>query len=178
MKKQIIFCLLLLYFIFPASSQAFDIKTNQVFGVSGFYCPFWQGQGTVVQGTWIWAADANQTDYASVKGEVAGMYYNSSDANLDEYKWSNIFLTKGSYKITIVYSDDPWKGIAEVLFGTTSLNTKDMYNAGIHYNMVWTFNFTLLVDTTADLRFRVNGKTLPSIHYIVAFSHFVIEKTG
>jgi hypothetical protein len=66
------------------------------------YQRVWQSEGTAVQGTWEWSANANQTNFASIRGEGAGVYLNSTYANLDEYKWSNVFLTKGTYKITIV----------------------------------------------------------------------------
>ncbi len=142
-----------------------------------FFRPFWQKQGTAVAGTWVWAASASQTNFASLTGEAAGVYYNSTNTNLDEYKWSNIFLTKGTYKITIIQVKDTNKGIAEVLFGTTSIETKDLY-AAIAYNQLWEITFTRTADQTADLRFRVNGKNASSSGYSLSFSRFQIEKTG
>lgn len=142
-----------------------------------FKRPFWQGQGTAVQGTWSWNVDASQTDYASLTGEGAGTFYNHvPSSNLDEYKWSNIFLTKGSYKITVVGVKDVVEGIMEMLFGTTSLGTNDMYAAVITYNQIVTFTFTLAYDGTQDMRIRVNGKS--GTDYYCEFSRFVIEKTG
>ncbi len=143
-----------------------------------FFRPFWQKQGTAVQGTWVWGTGAGQTNFASVTGELAGTYYNSSNANSDEYKWANVFLTKGTYKITIIYMQNVARGIGEVLFGTTSLGTRDMYAAAAVYNQLWEITFTLTADTTADLRFRVNGKNAASTGYIIHFSRFQIEKTG
>lgn len=139
---------------------------------------FWQNQGTAVAGTWAWFADALQTDYASVTEEGEGSYSNTTSANLDEYKWSNIFLTKGTYKINITWLSWNDQGIAEVLFGTTSLGTQDMYAAVTVYNQVWTITFTLATDQTADMRFRVNGKNDASSDYYVLFSIFELAKTG
>jgi hypothetical protein len=147
-------------------------------GSSGFFRQFWQGQGIVVSGTWSWAAGAGQTDYSSVRGEGAGFWNNSSHLNLDEYKWSSIFLTVGTYKITMIYqigSDSP---IVELLFGTTSIGTIDEYSAPTAFNQSVTFTFTVTTPTTADLRFRVNGKNASSSNYYARFSRLQLEKTG
>lgn len=147
--------------------------------VSCFFRTFWQKQGTAVQGTWAWVADASQTNFASVTGEGAGVYYNGgTHTDLDEYKWSNIFLTKGTYKITIYHMTASNRGISEVLFGATSLGTKDLYSAGDVYNQLWEISFTLTTNTTADMRFRCNGKNAASSDHNVDFSRFVLEKTG
>ncbi len=143
-----------------------------------YYREFYQKQGTVVQGTWTWADGASQTDFASITGEVAGIWYNSSFADLDEYKWSNIYLVKGVYKIKMTHMLHINRGIAEILFGTTSLATKDMYAALVAYNQVWEITFTLTSDQTADLRYRVNGKNGSSLGHYIDFSRFQIEKTG
>lgn len=146
---------------------------------SGFFRPFWQKQGTAVQGTWLWAGVAGQTNYASVTGEGAGLYHNeTAAATLDEYKWSSIFLTKGRYKIIIIQRKNTDVGIAEVLVGTKSLDTKDLYSAVVASNQLWEITFTLTADQTADMRFRVNGKNASSSNYHVNFSCFQIEKVA
>ena len=178
MKKQITFLLLLLCFIFCAGqSEAFNIKTKAQLNGS-FVRPFWQKQGTAVQGTWLWGNHAEETNYASLTGEAAGDYYNSTHTNLDEYKWGNIFLTKGTYKITIIHPQNNASGIAEVLLGTTSLSAKDLYAGVGTYNNLWEITFTLTSDTTADLRFRVNGKNVGSSNYYISFARFFIGKVG
>jgi hypothetical protein len=140
---------------------------------------FFQKQGTVVQGTWAWLADALQTYWGSVTGEAAGYYSNSTNANLDEYKWSSIFLTKGSYKITITSVKKANEGIMEMLFGTTSLGTSDMYALVTVNNQTVTLTFTLTYDQTADLRFRVNGRNASNVTgYYAEFSRMVLEKTS
>lgn len=143
-----------------------------------FYREFYQGQGTAVQGTWVWTTNANQTDFASVTGEGAGYFINNTTTNLDEYKWGNIFLTHGTYKITIIGVKAVNRGIHEVLFGNTSLGTKDGYNAATLYNQLWEIPFTVTEDKTADMRFRVNGKNAASTGYYAEFSRYHIEKTG
>lgn len=148
-------------------------------GTSGYYRNFWQKQGTVVQGTWVWTADASQTNYATITSEAAGVWINSSNANLDEYKWSNIFLSPGDYKLTLYVMKGASWGILEVLFGNTSLGTFDLYNTpATLYNQTTTMNFTISAATTADLRFRVNGKNAGSSGYAAAFSRLQIEKTA
>lgn len=146
--------------------------------ITGFFRSFWQKQGTAVQGTWAWGANALQTFFASVMNEGAGSFVNTTNNDLDEYKWSNIFLTKGTYTITIYTIFALNRGIAEILFGTTSLATRDLYNAGFVYNQVWTITFTICADTTADMRFRCNGKNAASSDHYVDFSYFNIQKTG
>lgn len=141
------------------------------------YHEFYQNEGTAVQGTWAWAADVGQTDYASVTGEGAGSYLNNTITDADEYKWSNIYLTKGTYKLTIITIKGINGGIAEILFGTTSLGTVDMYGV-LDYNYEVTITFTLQADNTADFRFKVNGKNPGSGAYAIRFSRFVLEKTG
>jgi ribosomal protein S3AE len=69
-------------------------------------------------------------------------------------------------------------GILEVLFGTTSIGTVDAYNVDTLYNQIWEITFTLTQDTTADLRFRVNGKNVAGTDYYSTFSRFQIDKTG
>ncbi len=140
-----------------------------------FFRPFWQKQGTAVAGTWVWSADALETNFASVTNEAAGIYTNSSAAVSDEYKWSNIFLTKGTYKITIIYKANSNSGVAQVLFGTTSLTTLDMSAAAIAANQLWEITFTLTADTTADMRFKVSAGSGGNS---IDFSRFQIEKTG
>ena len=175
MKKYIV-ALSLLLILFPCLSDGFIIKPTVSVNQS-YWRPLWQGQGTMVQGTWLWVADALQTDSTSVKGELPGIFYNSTNANLDEYKWSNIYLTKGTYKITIIASKHDEGGLAELLFGTSLLGTKDLYNLTVQlYNQLWETTFTLTSDTTADLRLRVNGSSATG--HLILFSRFVIEKVG
>lgn len=162
----------LMYICFAAG-----VWTTQAFG-SGFFRRFWQYLGTVVQGTWLWTANVNQSDIATLRGEGAGFWDNNSAANNDEYKWSNIYLAAGSYKITIAYVKSSGYGIAELLFGTTSLGTIDMYAAVTTYLNVSTITFTLTGSQTADLRFKVTGKNAASTAYIITFSRLELEKTG
>lgn len=157
-----------------AAIAATKIATN----VSGYFRQFWQKQGTVVQGTWAWYTDAFQTDYATVTGEAAGYYLNSSAGNLDEYKWANIFLAPGTYKLTIAHNKGANAGIIEILFGTTSLGTIDTYGSPPTYNLIDTITFTITSPTTADLRYRVNGKNASSAGYYIEFARLQLEKTG
>lgn len=148
-------------------------------GSSGFFRQFWQNQGTAVQGTWSWSAGAGQSDYASVTGEGAGTYMNvATHANNDEYKWSNIFLPAGNYKITLVHLTSNSRGIVELIFGTTSLGTFDSYAAGTAYNVINTITFSVSVATTADFRIKVTGKNASSSDYYIDFSRLQLEKTG
>lgn len=146
---------------------------------SGYFRPFRQGQGIAVAGTWAWSANALQTDFASVTGEAAGSFANVVGvADLDEYKWSSVFLAKGTYKATVTHITSSNRGIAQVLFGTSVLATKDCYSAGAVYNVKWEITFVLTADTTADLRFRVNGKNAASTNYYVEFSRLEVEKVA
>lgn len=139
---------------------------------------FIQKQGISVQGTWAWTANASQTMYVSVTSEGAGNYNNTTTNNLDEYKWANVFLPKGNYKITLLYFTGSDGGVAEILFGATSIGTVDMYNNPSTYNLTWSPTFSLASSTTADIRFRANGHNGSSSAYRVGFSRFQIEKTG
>lgn len=143
-----------------------------------YYREFYQGQGTAVAGTWLWGAHVTETDYASVRGEAAGDYYNSLHNDLDEYKWGSVFLPKGTYKFSMRHAKNSASGIAQVLFGTVSLGTKDCYAAVSSYNNVWDITFTLKEPTTADLRFRCNGKNAASTDHYVSFSRCFLQKTG
>ena len=176
--KKYIVALSLLLILLPCLAYSF-IVCNASSASSLFYREIYQGQGTMVQGTWGWSADALQTDFESAATEGAGKYANSATHNdLDEYKWSSIFLAKGNYKITIIHDKSNNRGIAEVLFGTTSLGTKDYYVAVAVNNQLWEVTFTLTADTTADLRFRVNSKNAAGTDHRVNFSRFQIEKVG
>lgn len=152
-------------------------------GASSFWREFWQKQGTSVKGSWSWVANALQTDFSSVTGEAAGIYTNGTGgANLDEYKWASVYLANGTYKVTCIVlvgngGDNAFNGIMEILFGVTSLGTKDLYGATVG-NTVVTFTFTLVAAATADFRFRVNGKNASSSGYRVNFSRLFIEKTA
>lgn len=145
---------------------------------TGYYRQFWQKQGTAVAGTWAWYVLAGQTDYASVTGEGAGSYRTGTGANNEEYKWASIFLPAGNYKITIVTIKNASCGIMEVLFGTTSLGTSDLYNSSEIYNQVTTITFTITTATTADLRIKASGQNGSATAYFVPFSRIQLEKTG
>lgn len=145
----------------------------------GFFRQFWQSQGTAVQGTWHWTAVPSETDYASVTGEAAGCWNNeATHNNLDEYKWANIYLSAGTYKITLIYFKSTNLGICEILYGTTSLGTVDQYAAVASYNLTATFTLTRTSDTTADLRIRCNGKNAGSSDNVVLFARIHMEKTA
>lgn len=145
---------------------------------SGYFRQFWQHEGTIVQGAWIWDTIPAQTNYSSVRGEGAGIFDNSGGVDLDEYKWSSIYLAAGTYKLTFVTILSADRGIIEFLHGITSLGTYDTYSAGTTFNAVVTITFTLLAATTGDLRFRNNGKNTSSTGYYAEFSKMTLEKTG
>jgi hypothetical protein len=150
-------------------------ENNQPFYVR----PFWQFQGSAVAGTWAWYGDGKQTDTASVQGQTSGAFINTTAADVDEYAWGSIYLTRGKYKVDVSYSTNfASGGIAEVLFGTRSLGTQDQYATSNNYNQTFTKTFTLVDNTTADMRFRANGKNTSSTGYVVDFSRFKLSKTG
>lgn len=145
---------------------------------TGYYRPIWQKQGTAVAGTWDWYLDGNNTDYATITGDSKGRFENLTQNDLDEYKWPNIFLPAGNYKITYVHLTGWNRAKVEFLFGATSLALIDNYTASTVYNVTTTITFTIPTSTTADLRFRSNGKNASSGSYVADFSRLQIEKTG
>ena len=145
---------------------------------TSYFRQLWQRQGTVVAGTWVWGVTGWQTDYATVTGDTAGVWYNDPPADLDEYKWSDIYLAPGTYTISIITQLVSNRGIVEILFGTTSCGVADLYAVTTVYNVLRTFSLTVSTPTTADIRFRANGKNASSTGYYAPFSRIWIEKTG
>lgn len=146
---------------------------------TSYFRRFFQGEGSIVQGTWVWTTNASETNYASVRAQAAGWWENSSHINLDEYKWSSLYLGPGTYEIDIVYNADPNKGKCEIIFGNTVLATVDMYHAvSATYNNAASTDLVLSTQTTADLRLRCNGKNASSSNYYINFSRLEIFKKG
>lgn len=132
---------------------------------------------SVVQGTWVFRAQENQTNYDPELISSAGTIYNSSLADLDEIKWTNILLTTGIYVFTIVFTEHVFCGIAELLHGATSIGTFDCAEyADTSFNKVVTFFYVVGTPTLADLRLRVNGKT--GITYEINFSELKIARVN
>lgn len=143
-----------------------------------YFRRFMQNEGTIVSGIWAWQTNASATNYASFRGQGAGYWNNSTAANNDEYKWANLYLGPGLYEIDIIYAKGPDHGIAQFLFGTTSLGTIDEYVNIANYNNSATITFTITTATTADLRFKVNGKNGSSTSYSIDFQRFELLKIG
>lgn len=149
---------------------------------TGYYKKFFQNEGTQVNGAWSWVNNVSQTNYSSLRGEGAG-WFQSSDGIANEYKWSNLHLGPGLYEIDIVYPTGGalvnFGGIAQVLFGTTSLGQFDEWTlGGFTFNNAVAIQFSVSVATTADLIFKVNGRNGSSLHYRIAFSRFELFKYG
>jgi hypothetical protein len=70
------------------------------------------------------------------------------------------------------------RGIMEILLGTVSLGTYDLYTAGTVYNNVSSFTYSPTTRVTGDLRVKATGKNGSSNAYIVAFSRLEIIRTG
>lgn len=163
--------------IIDRPNRKLGIVTLDPTPTSSYFRQFWQHEGTAVAGSWTWAVDASQTDYSSVRGEGAGEWQNNAThADLDEYKWSNIFLVSGTYKITFVHATGTAHGIVEFLFGSTSLGTVDTYHNPAQNNILDTVTFALTAATMADFRFRVNGNNGASSNFFIEFSRLYIEK--
>ncbi len=146
---------------------------------ANYFRQFWQKQGVVIAGTWAWASFASETDFASLTGETLGMWMNgATHANNDEYKWTNIYLAKGHYEAKIIHLTTSSAGIAELLFNTQSLGTKDMYSAGDVYNVVTILPFIITNSASADLRFKVTGKNGSASQYNIGFSRFELQKVA
>lgn len=146
-----------------------------------FFRRFFQNEGTQVAGTWSWVADVNQTNYSSLRGEGAGYWKNTTvpvPAPGDEYSWSNVHLGPGLYEIDIVYVTANNLGIADILFGTTSLGNIDMYSVGTVNNVAAAIQFSVSTATTANIRFFENGKNGASAGFGIVFSRFELFKYG
>lgn len=161
------------------NQTTYNNYTNTTSAGDSYFRQFWQKQGTVVQGTWAWSALPSQTDYASVTAEGAGVYDNDATRNQnDEYKWRNIYLTAGSYNITLVWKSSAAGGIAEILHDNNSIGTIDMYRASPIYNQKIEFAFNISSTAKEDIRIRTTSKNASSTGYYIDFSRFSIEKTG
>ena len=138
-----------------------------------------QWEGFDVQGTWTWATNANVTNWASVRAEAAGYWHNTSHANGDEYEYIGLFLGPGNYSIDIWYTTDADHGKVDIYYGLTFITTLDQYTAVPGYNgHPSPINFSLTVETSANLTFTVNGKNAASSDFYVDWQRFEITKTG
>lgn len=133
---------------------------------------------TTVQGTWGQLNIAGCTDFDDVLVTQAGSYNNSTTkADLDEVKISNLVLNAGTYTIIVVWSGSTDTGILEVLHGAASIGTVDTYAAGGSFNTATSFTYSPTVRTSADLRFRANGKNGASSAYAIHLQRIQIRKT-
>jgi hypothetical protein len=134
---------------------------------------------TDVLGTWVFNSDASQTDYDIALSSSVGNLYNSGNtANNEEVKFGNLTLNAGTYKISFATVKASNRGIMEILLGTVSLGTYDLYTAGTVYNNVSSFTYSPTTRVTGDLRVKATGKNGSSNAYIVAFSRLEIIRTG
>ncbi|CAG0996891.1 hypothetical protein METP3_03024 [Methanosarcinales archaeon] len=145
---------------------------------SGFIGNVASGDITVVAGSFAQTNDANATDFDDLWVTQAGHRYNSTTADLDEFKISGLVLNAGTYVIKVVCVKNADGGILEVLHGTTSLGTYDQYNAGTSYNQIASFTYSPTTRVSADLRFRCNGKHASSSDYVIRTSRIQIMKTA
>ena len=133
---------------------------------------------TIVRGNWQNTNGASQTDWDIILVSQAGVIENIGATNLDEIKWSNIILNAGSYTIKVSTMKYNYCGILELLHGTTSIGTSDLYNATVLYNQITTLTYSPVVRVTADFRLRANGKNASSTAYFIPFSRLEIIKTA
>jgi hypothetical protein len=137
-------------------------------------------ESAVVQGSWVRASDANQTDYDDALTGSAGHITNSSsNANNDEIDFGAVTLNAGTYKVLIstMKFNTPPSGILEVLFGATSLGTYDSYASAL-YNQVLAFTYSPSTRVTGSLKVKVSGHNGASSGYAIRFSRLEIIRTG
>ncbi len=134
---------------------------------------------TVVQGNWGFLTDGQQTDYESAFVSSAGALASySPSTDLDEIKWPDIVLNAGTYSIKIVVTYSPDAGILELLHGTTSIGTSDLYAVSVSRNVVITMAYSPTARASADFRVRCNGKNASSSNYCNRISRIEIFKTA
>lgn len=134
---------------------------------------------TVVSGTWAGnTANALQTDYDDGLRSSAGYRYNNSDTNNDEIHFGSLTLNAGTYlvKVTTIKAVDAC--IMEVLLGTTSLGTSDLYSVASVYNSVVSFTYSPSTRVSGNLRLKVSGHNAGSAEYLLRFSRLEIIRTG
>ena len=132
---------------------------------------------SVVQGTFTQENEAQQTKFHHGFVTQAGFMKNTTQADADEIKITNLKLKAGRWIISIAYMTTTVSGIMEVLHGVTSLGTVDQY-AAEGYNDVGIVYLNLNAETTADLRIKVNSKNGSSSGYRMRISYVKIEQVA
>jgi hypothetical protein len=134
---------------------------------------------TTVQGSWGVVSDGNQTDYDPSLVPAAGFISTgNSHANNDEVHFGSLTLNAGTYKISVGTIRGSIYGILEILLGTTSLGTFDLYNASGLYNVTTSFTYSPTTKVTGNLRAKCTGKNGSSTDYYVYLSRLEIIRTG
>lgn len=133
---------------------------------------------TVVQGTWTQYTDATETDYDSDLCGSGQLVHNSSSAINDEIHFGSITLNAGTYKISFVGIKASNRGIMEILIGSTSLGTFDLYNASAVFNSTGSFTYSPTTRVSGNLRVRTTTKNGSSSAYNIPFSRLEIIRTG
>jgi hypothetical protein len=142
---------------------------------SGFIGNVAMGDITVVAGSFSQSNNALATDFDDLWVTQAG-YIQSS--NSDECKISGLVLNAGTYVIKVVCVNNADGGILEILHGTTSLGTYDLYNASTSYNQIATFTYSPTIRNSGDLRFRCTTKNASSSGYTIRTCRIQIMKTA
>lgn len=137
-----------------------------------------QWEGLVVQGTWTWQADVNVGYFRTIRAEAAGYWRNSTLGVNDEYKYPNMWLTKGTWELELYVVKRSDAGILEVLHGAASWGISDLYSAGLLYDTRLVFSGNLAADTLADFRFRSTTKNVASTGYHIPLQRMTLKKIG
>lgn len=150
---------------------------------TGYYRRFFQWEGTVIQGTWAWVNNVNQTNYSTLRAEAAGFFINSVGTAIgDEYHWTGLYLGKGAYTLRIVYSKDIDYGLLSLSLtvgGTSYILPIEQYAAAPTYNQIVTSGvINVQKSGIASVDIFVGSKNVASTNFKINFSRLEIEKTG
>jgi len=140
---------------------------------------FYEEDGIVVQGTWTWVDNANQTDFVTNHAHNAGFFYNNTNADNDAYKWPSFYLPIGTYNFTVAYMKYTNRGICQLYANSVALGASfDQYDAGYVWNETVVRQLVITQAQVVELEIKATGKNVASSAYAVSFSRIEMEKTA
>ncbi len=141
------------------------------------HMPLYPMRGAAVAGTWAYVINAAMYAYSrdlSGADVTPGHMTNTTAAINDEYKYPKVALAAGDYSLEIYYWRYPTRAILTVQHGAAVLGTIDMYNAGSLVSVLDVINFTIGVDTVADLRYIAASKNASSSAYGISIQSAIL----
>lgn len=107
---------------------------------------------------------------------LGGQYIISNDVQ-GNYREYSVPLAVGTYRLTIIYSQGPTRGIGTLKVNGTTVGTADMYSGGMS-NVVTQVSGIALTAGNHLVRVAMDSKNASSSGYVGLIQHISLLRTG